>query len=200
MGSVSRFDLGKMCEQHGLKHFVETGTGQGNSLGYAALFPFKSLFSCEIEPTLHASAKTMFAGDSRVRIMLGDSLTFLTATCDTLPVDEPALFWLDAHFPGADYGLRGYGAEKNQVVRLPLRQELNVLRLGRPARRDVVLIDDVRIYADGPYQNGNLPNELRDFGPYDRSDAAEFMKYAMADTHDTKILYADEGYAIITPR
>lgn len=199
MGSITRFNLGQLGKQYGLQHFVETGTGRGDSLAHAdASGAFRLLYSCEMEPALAAAAAERFKDNSRVLVIQRRSDKFLRNVCVALDPDEPALFWLDAHFPGADYGMRGYAGEKDEAVRLPLHTELEIIRSRRPRGRDVILIDDLRIYADGPYRNGNVPQNVREALPANRS--AEFIKTTLAATHDVQFLYDDEGYAALLPK
>lgn len=199
MGTVARFDLASLRAKYDLHYFVETGTGQGDGLAHAASINpgFFSLASCEIEPTLAEAAKARFAGEGRIAVMNASSATFLARMCALLPPDEPALFFLDAHFPGADYGLRGYGAEKADALRLPLEDELRLIARNRPAGKDVVIIDDLRIYIDGPFQHGNLPVNVRPMCPKARN--VHFVKAVMGATHTVELLYDHEGYILLLP-
>lgn len=200
MGTIARFDLSDLIPRWGLKHFVETGTGRGDSLAYAASVTpgFIALRSCELEPRLSAESAQRFRGDRRVRVFTERSSTFLRWACQMLPADEPILFFLDAHFPGADYGLRGYADESDDGTRLPLAEELRLIAKHRPLARDVVAVDDLRIYLDGPFQHGNLPAELRPLCPKRRG--VDFVHAAMGATHDVALLYEHEGYLLLTPK
>ena len=197
MGALSRFDLARMSTQYGLLHFVETGTGIGQSLAYACRFGFRTLWSCEIEASLAFRAVAVFAQDRRVTIWERESQNFLEHTCRVIPDDEPVLFWLDAHFPGADYGIRGYGAEKNEAIRLPLPSELEIIARYRPDGRDVILCDDLRVWIDAPFASGNLPESVRPFCPRERS--AEMFERVLGTTHTVTLRYEDEGYVMLTP-
>ena len=199
MGTLARFDLAALQNQYGLRYFVETGTGRGDSLAVAAaLNPgFDALLSCEIEASLVTAAKARFLDDPRITIHPKASAVFLDRVCRLLPRDQPALFWLDAHFPGADYGLHGYGDEADDAVRLPLAEELRAITRHRPDGKDVVIVDDLRIYQDGPFQHGNLPAEVRAVCP--KARGVTFVKSVMGDTHEMKLLYEHEGYILLTP-
>lgn len=198
MGAVSRFDLESIIARHRIVHFVETGTGRGEGLAYAARFSFRSLRSCESVPALAHAAQQAFASDERVSVFEGRSVDFLDRACREIPPEEPILFWLDAHFPGADYGLAGYGAESDSAVRLPLLEELRTIRGLRPAIGDVLLVDDLRIWIDGPFGHGNLPADVRGFCPKER-DASFFMDI-FHDTHRIDFFWDREGYVSILPR
>lgn len=147
---------------------------------------------------LVADARIRFRDDPRVHVFSERSDTFLKWMCDTLPHNEPIMFWLDAHFPGADYGIRGYADERDREVRLPLERELSIIAKRRPLGRDVVVCDDLRIYVDGAFQHGNLPADLRPLCPADRS--IDFAHRIMGATHDVKELYEHEGYLLLTPK
>ena len=199
MGVLAHFDVGGLAARHGLLHFVETGTGRGDGLAHAARFGFRTLRSCESVPALATAAVSAFASDRRVTIHVGNSLEFLRfVLCEDIPADEPVLFWLDAHFPGADYGIGTYGSEPDENVRLPLPSELAEIAARRPQARDVILVDDLRIWQDGPYGSGNLPANVRPWCPKAR-DSSFFLRLMGAE-YDVKFDYGDEGYVVLTPR
>jgi hypothetical protein len=198
MGMVARFDLATMINRFRLLHFVETGTGVGSSLNFASAFGFNTLCSCEIEQKLAEHCKAMFAGRPSIRVYNLDSMTFLDRLLDVLNKDEPVLFWLDAHFPGVDYQIRKLEETTESGVRLPLENELVAIMAARSMSRDVILIDDLRIYKDGPFANGNLPEHLRPVCPSDRN--IDFVHRHCGATHDVQELYDDEGYIMLTPK
>ncbi|HXS23837.1 MAG TPA: hypothetical protein VN719_06395 [Gemmatimonadales bacterium] len=198
MGNLAHFDLTALIERHGLHHFVETGTGQGQGLLHAARFNFRTLRSCDIEPSLAHTVSRHIASDSRISVVTEQSPVFLRWACRLLPRDEPILFWLDAHFPGADYGIRGYGGEPDEGTRLPLPQELALIANLRPEGRDVILIDDLRIWLDAPFASGNLPADVRPFCPRKRD--ASFFAEKLGATHDVSFDYANEGYVTALPK
>lgn len=193
MGLLRRFDLAPLIERHALKVFVETGTGGGDSLDWAAGFGFDALFSCEIEPILAVGAIARFAAEPRAVIVRADSAAFLRMVMR--PELPPAMVWLDAHFPGADFGLRGYqdGAIPEEI-RQPLRQELEILAC-RPGR-DVILIDDLRLIEAGDYEAGPLPEG---FPPAPEGGAA-WIRQMFAATHEARSSGKDTGYLMLTPR
>ena len=198
MGTLARFDLNKLIEQYGTLHFVETGTGSGDGIAHAMRFGFRTLWSCESVPQLAAATSAAFEIDNRVRIINAKSVDFLLDVCASIPVDEPILFWLDAHFPGADYGLATHGAEQDPAIRLPLRSELEVIIKQRTAGRDVLLADDLRIWIDAAFGSGNLPASVRPFCPRERD--ASFFADMLGSTHEVKFDFTNEGYVIVTPR
>ncbi len=197
MGTLARFNLAGLAQMHGLKHFVETGTAQGDGLALAAqVKAFASLHSIEIVPELVVAANARFGKDERITIWRGDSREMLDRILDVLPAD-PALFWLDAHFPGAHSGAE-YDAEKNLRRRLPLEDEVALIALRRKGIRDVLLIDDARIYQPGPYGAGDLPPDWPPLKGVQRS--LDFVRTAFGETHGVVVDYADQGYVMVVPR
>jgi hypothetical protein len=199
MGTIAHFNLSKIRSRYGCLHFVETGTGSGASIEHARGFSFKTLFSIEMIPQLAAAAQRRFSDDSRVRILNGATTTVLPEVLNATPVHEPVLFWLDAHFPGADFGENlAYDAEKNVDLRLPLERELEIIKRLRPLARDVILIDDLRIYIDGPFSNGPLPPLAQTLPPEARH--IDFVERLFGDSHKCSKLYDHEGYIVLQPR
>jgi hypothetical protein len=201
MGQLRHFGLNQLADRFGLNVFVETGTGTGDSLAYAAsCFAFDTLYSCEIDLTLADRAVSRFALDSRVHVHPLPSTAFLSVLLPALPA-ETALFWLDAHFPGADYGMAPYADPTiSAAVRLPLQDELNLIHRLRPdhAARDVILIDDARIWVDMDFGSGQLPDHLRPLCPANRH--IDFITDLFADTHRMRVDISHEGYIVLTPR
>ena len=68
---------------------------------------------------------------------------------------SPTLWWLDAHFPGADYGDAGYGAEEDIDKRLPMEKELKIMVQNRDLSNDIIFMDDLRIYVDRDFVAGS---------------------------------------------
>jgi hypothetical protein len=117
-----------------LATFVETGTFTGEMI--EAMRPhFQRLISIEMSPEIHDSARSRFAGDPRIELLLGDSAVVLPRVLEQ--IREPALFWLDGHFMG---GTTARGGEDTAV-----RHELSAL-LTHPVRRHLALIDDARLF------------------------------------------------------
>jgi hypothetical protein len=192
MGTLVRFDIERLRRQHHLAHFVETGTADGDGTAFASGFGFETLTTIEIMPALAANARSRFSADPRVLVLEGDTSEVLEEVCRN--TDGPALFWLDAHFPGAHHGA-DYAAVENVATRLPLEREIEAIAKRR--QRDVVIIDDARIYIDGPFDNGNLPPDWPPLRGVTRS--LDFIRKAFAGTHNVAIDYADEGYVLVSP-
>jgi hypothetical protein len=194
MGSISRFDLNKIIKEYNTFYFFETGTGQGDGIEYALKSPFRKILSTEIMPQLAKKASKKFTSFAQVSILESDSVK---ALADELPdLKSNCIFWLDAHFPGADAGMKKYDAMDDESIRLPLEREMNLIKKIRQGFDDVFIIDDLRIYQNGLYQHGNAPSDTR---PRDRRNI-DFIRQQFSHSHLIAKLYLDEGYLLLLPR
>jgi hypothetical protein len=127
------------AERHGLKVLVETGTFYGDAI-FTLRKTFREIHSVELAPGLHASAVAQLRHLGHIHIHLGDSARELPSIAASLKA--PAIFWLDGHF------CAGPSARGSKDT--PVFEELDYL-LGRPAGKNVVLIDDARLFngSDG---------------------------------------------------
>ena len=195
MGSMLRFDLAETIARYGLEAFVETGTARGDSLAWVARNEgLKHLWSCEIEPLLAAGAICRLNEDTRISIFRMDSALFMDLV--TRAALGPTLYWLDAHYPGAGFGLAAYDAGFHPEVALPLGRELACIKAHR-AGRDVIVVDDLRIYETGDYEDGPLPDDT----PGDpRPGGADWIRAMFAETHEAKTILRDQGYLLLVPK
>lgn len=194
MGSISWYNVGAAIREHGCRHFVETGTGRGTSMRHAAQFPFETLWTVDIDPL---ASELAALDDFRIREVIGKSVPFLARACTEIPADEPILFWLDAHFPGCDRPAQRWGEEYPINTRLPLARELETI-VGLRHGRDIIVIDDLRIYADLDFTSGQLPDNLRPLCPQDRN--LRFIEEILGKSHDFAVYLSGEGYGIATPK
>jgi len=142
--------LRDVAQRNGLRVLVETGTYMGET-AWALRDSFDRIETIELEPTLARLARIRFARSSRVRTHEGDSATVLPRILDSL--DQPALFWLDAH-PSTDRTARGGP--------IPLRAELAAIA-AHDVQGHVILVDDVRYLGTGGYP----PREELELPGYD---------------------------------
>lgn len=193
MGSVSRFHVNRIAEDYVTPYFVETGTWKGDGVAYALQTPFTKIISVEIIADIAEQARQRFQTIPSVQIISGHSVPVLKEVLPALKGN--CIFWLDAHFPGADEGVKQYDAEDDEQLRLPLESEIEVIKQTRAGYKDVLIIDDLRIYEDGPYENGNapedtLPKNLR---------SIDFLYRHFGKTHSIIKSYLDEGYILLFP-
>jgi hypothetical protein len=166
--------------------FVETGTGLGSGLIYARMLPFKHLYSFEINQKLYYMTKVL--EDSKTEIYNMNSYEGLDYILPKLKTKDKVLFWLDAHYPGADFDLSSYDAEKDENKRLPLIEELKMIRKHRQGK-DTVIIDDLRIYTE--MEDDRKPRDGKTVGD---------IKSVLASTHDFDIIDKDEIYGVFRPK
>lgn len=120
------------AERFGLRTLIETGTYYGEMVS-AMKSRFDCIYSIEYDAGLAEAATRKFAGDSRIRILQGDSKDLIPEILKTL--QQPALFWLDA-------GYYGWAGRQGDQSRLSVEMEA-ILR--HPLKGHVILMDD----ADG---------------------------------------------------
>jgi hypothetical protein len=195
MGELFFFDLGQLYRAFQPEAFFETGTGFGFGVQHARIFPFRQIFSVEIVPAEVERLRPAFMADQRVQLIAGKSVDAMQAVLPTIAGNM--LFWLDAHFPGAQYKVQRYDAEREEDIRLPLERELALIKQLRPGKRDVILIDDLRIYEDDKFEWGNLNDyQLGHVGKRD----SRFLYEMFKDTHDHHRFLNHSGYFALTPK
>jgi hypothetical protein len=124
-------DFGRRFETRVL---VETGTYWGHTIA-GSLGVFKTIYSIELKDAFYQHARRRFARHRNVKLFHGDSATQLPRILWEL--NEPALFWLDAHYSG-DGTARG-------DVDTPIVAELRAISQHR-LKTHVILIDDARCF------------------------------------------------------
>jgi len=118
-------------KKYGYKVLVETGTYWGEMIDAQKSF-FKKLYSIELSEDLHKRASDRFKNDSNIKLLQGDSGVVLPQIIKEL--DEPAIFWLDAHYSS------GVTAKGN--LDCPIFAELDAIFAKN--QNHVLLIDDAR--------------------------------------------------------
>jgi hypothetical protein len=114
----------------GLRTLVETGTYYGEMVA-AMRRNFDRIYSIEFVAELAARAQRMFARDSHIKILCGDSRVVMPEVLKLLT--GPALFWLDA-------GYYGWVGKQGDQERLSAEVEMI---LSHPFLH-VILLDDAR--------------------------------------------------------
>jgi hypothetical protein len=194
MGRIKRFNLQKLIEQANAKYFFETGTWKGDGLAYASKYDFNKLYSSEIISSVAQKAIERFKSDDRVVIVNDTSVDALKKY--NQEIKGNCIYWLDAHFPGAEEGLNGYNEFQDENVKLPLQKELEIISERKNTYSDIILIDDLRIYETGAFESGNLPENV--LPPSIRT--TKFAYTLFGDTHNILKSFRDEGYMYILPK
>jgi len=196
MGELKFFDLSQTIQDYSLSIFIETGTGLGGSvesiLGYGSM---DQIYSIEIIQDLYNKCVEKFKSFPHVKIINNNSYEGLKQLLPTIPREANILFWLDAHFPGADFHFTTYESTDDQNLRIPLESEINLIYSLRKDCKDLFIIDDLRIYEDGPYEAGNW-SKRKELG----GDGLDFITDKYKSTHVIHRDYNHQGYLFLIPK
>ena len=190
--------LKEVVETFNIKNFVETGTGMGDSLSSIIELNVEdmNIYTIEVIDEIYNILIEKFGNIKNVDLIKGYTHVEMPKILQKLS-SSPTLFWNDAHFPGADYRINGatYGSEPDRIKRIPLETELRIVKeSGRDISKDVFVLDDLRIYKDGPYQNGSW--DMREICGDNNID---FVHDLFKDTHSIIESYLCEGFLILFP-
>lgn len=132
---VKRDMLRHYAKMYRLRSLVETGTYFGEMVD-ALKGEFEQIQSIELDDYLFERARRRFANYSHIRILHGNSGSMLPLALAS--VDQPTLFWLDAHYSG------GITARGDQLS--PILNELHHI-FRHPIRGHVIVVDDARLFG-----------------------------------------------------
>ena len=194
MGQLNEaIQIKNVLDFYDIKNFVETGTGQAEVVQTVVEADDSlNVHTIEVIPEIYDKNKINFSYLKDVNWHLGTSFDILP---EILPdLKGTTLFWMDAHFPGADFGLSSYGDEKDDDKRLPLKKELETIVENRDVSNDVFVIDDLRIYEDGPFGDGNWEDREKYGG-----DGIEFIEELFDETHYVVKSYNAQGSILLFP-
>ena len=194
MGQLNEaIQIKNVLDFYDIKNFVETGTGQAEVVQTVVeADDTLNVHTIEVIPEIYDKNKINFSYLKDVNWHLGTSFDILP---EILPdLKGTTLFWMDAHFPGADFGLSSYGDEKDDDKRLPLKKELETIVENRDVTNDVFVIDDLRIYEDGPFGDGNWEDREKYGG-----DGIEFIDELFDETHYVVKSYNAQGSILLFP-
>ena len=171
MGQLKEaIEVGNVLDFYDIKNFVETGTGIAEVVrSVNEANEDLNIHTIEVVEEIFDQNKIKYSYLKNVNWHLGESAQVLSEVVPTL--EGNTLFWMDAHFPGADVCLCSYGDEEDIDKRLPLKKELETIVAKRDISNDVIVIDDLRIYEDGPFETGNW-DERSKYG----GDGIEFIE------------------------
>lgn len=194
---LNKIDLQQLCDFYDTKTYVETGTGEGNSLQVVLdLLNINKLYTVDIDPDMLFQASSRLGCEDKVTYVCNNSFDFLKNLLENdLKEQNSVLFFLDAHFPFADFKKMTYQESinfyKNQAV--PLKDELELISKYRSNKNDIIILDDLRIYKDGPYEGGNWEDrELYKLGD-------ESFIYQSFPERTITEYYTEQGFILITP-
>jgi len=190
MGELYLHDLSK----YNCNIFVETGTGKGTGIEHALKYRFDKLYSIEIHTQLYNECKNKFASN-RLKLINATSIDGLKKILKETDKNDTILFWLDAHFPGADFQLGSYYDNIEFNLKFPLEWEINLIYETRKKCKDVFIIDDLQLYEDGDYE---LKWEQDFIDRFRMSNEFIYDKYF--DTHNFIKDYRHQGFLILEPK
>ena len=173
--------------------FIETGTGMGEGLGYAKNYPFKRLHSIEYVTEIYNKVNPILS-DYRTFIYNGSSESELPKILST-EYQSKILFWLDAHFPGADFHLNDYNFMKDLPEHMPLERELELIKSIRDISKDIFIIDDLQLYEQGNFENYN-PGFVNIYGKIGKINFENIFSL----THNLFRIYRHQGFLIALPK
>ena len=126
-----KFDLTQFSRDK--KIFIETGTYLGGGIRTALNSGFNIIHSIELDKRRYDAVKNKFKNKQNVYLYHGNSGVVLEDVMKN--INEPVVFWLDAHFNGdnAEYGDKW----------CPLNEELNIIN-SHHIKTHTILIDDIR--------------------------------------------------------
>jgi len=194
MGQLSEaIQVKNVLDFYDIKNFVETGTGAAEVVRYVHdIDESLNIHTIEIIEEIYEKNKLSFSYLKDVNWHLGQSSEVLPTIISEL--EGNTLFWLDAHFPGADFGMASYGDEPNLEKRLPLQSELELIVNTKDIKDDVFVIDDLRIYEDGPFEDGSWEDRKKYGG-----DGIDFVHHMFEETHYLVRSYNKQGFIILLP-
>ena len=206
MGLLREHKLTDYIDRYNLKYYFETGTGKAECLEYALRYPFEEYWTVDIDEDLIEESFNKFKNMSKnINLLIGKSIDILDEYIPQIPKESPTLFYLDAHFPGADFQKCTYeeSIREHKKDAFPLEEEVDVILGKRDISKDVFIIDDLVLYEEGDFEclkvgcvweYGWLQEEL------DLKTDSKFLYEKFEKTHDFKKDLRSQGYLIITPK
>lgn len=193
-GRINR-SLESDIQEFDISNLIETGTGLGDSVSFALSngFSMKNVYSFEIYEDIAKRARDRFVGYPNCKIIGKDSYTGLSELIPTLKGNS--IFFLDAHFPGADFGYTKYSDQIDHDIKLPLQKELELICSLKDTSKDIFLIDDLRIYEEANFEMGNWPKENGAV-----HTGIQFILDLLHKTHNIEKHYFYSGFITILPK
>jgi hypothetical protein len=193
MGYVKTIDLDGLKKLYNLTVAVETGSGGGG--GTNTLYKkIGKVYSCEIDSEQYEKDRKRFEHLEDVKIYNLNSVDFLNKI---LPVveDKNIVFWLDSHFPNKFNNI-------DEI--LPLYNELSVIQKFRKNKRDVILMDDFKIFLmEDIYRGKNAKEYIKHI--YNDNNIEIYVPskediISMFPNHKHEIIEIDEYILKLTPK
>jgi len=136
--------------------FFETRTGSGDGIQKALGAGFKQIISVELNQKNFEQARERFKSNTSVKILFGKSHEAMEDLLQS--IDSPITFWLDAHFNSP----QGKTCADNGFSLSPLLKELDAIRRSRKNKKDIIIVDDVRLFGQYGFSKGEVIQKLYD--------------------------------------
>ena len=201
MGELNIFNLQELINKFKCKIYVETGTGIGVCLSHMLQYGFDRHYSIDIDEELILEAKEKFK-NKNVEFHNNYSHKALEKIVPTLPKDKAILFFLDAHFPKADFHKITYEESISTYKEdaFPLSKEIKTIKKHRDISKDCFIIDDWKLYD---------PDQAYEFGGWEYKDLQDSLGLKTCsseilenfkDTHNFQIALRHQGFLFATPK
>ena len=151
MGLLKQHKLTDYIDRYNLKYYFETGTGKAECLEYALRYPFEEYWTVDIDEDLIEESFNKFKNMSKnINLLIGKSTEILDEYVPQIPKESPTLFYLDAHFPGADFQKCTYeeSIREHKKDAFPLEEEVDVILEKRDISKDVFIGDIPAAFKD----------------------------------------------------
>ncbi|PKU25971.1 hypothetical protein CWS72_02175 [Telmatospirillum siberiense] len=182
---MSDFQLERLIADYGCRFFVETGTGEGVDAEFAATFAFDHVYSIEKVHGLAIKVAFRNARNLKMTVVHAQAERGLKMVLDEIPPHAPVLFWMDTE-PSFD-------ASQSSS---PLERDLRLIASLRDVVGDVFLIDDLRLYESGVFEDGPCPVEA--MAPSGQRNL-DFVEDIFGKTHHLQRLARQTGYLCAYP-
>ena len=206
MGQIHRYNIQYIIDKYNISIYIETGTGEGISLTHVLKNKFKHFYSIDLDYDLIQSAIKKFADIDNLTFIKNFSTEALNKLIPDINQNDNILFFLDAHFPGADFHKMTYenSIKTFKKQAFPLEDELKKIISLRDIKNDVFIIDDFILYEPNhdyetikqgvTYKYKWLQDELNII-----TDSNIIYKM-FEKTHNFELSIKDQGYLLITPK
>jgi len=201
MGELNIFNLNNFLTEHNCINYVETGTGRGDCLNHALDYKFNNYYSIDLDGDLIKQARRNFPQEN-IEFIHNYSSEALKDLLPSLPKEEPILFFLDAHFPGADFGKMSYeqSIREFKSEAFPLLNEIKIIKKYRDISKDCFIIDDWKLYDKtqnyemGGWNYEDLQKELN------LITNGDVILNEFKNTHNHKVKLRHQGFLFVTPK
>lgn len=149
--------------------FLESGSGEGNTLAGALEAGFVRLWSCDTNRDMWEHCRKRFESaicNRHMSVWWSDSLTMLEWVLDHTPVQgQRATIWLDGHYMGEP---RAWDRESRRTD-CPLLRELEIILRCPWKTPPTIVIDDYAMFLPSgtPESFWDRPNRNPNFHPYE---------------------------------